>query len=181
MDDKPQRTHIRAVSRLGGIGVFSGFFAAFVIVNGSLAVGCQILICATPVFLVGFVEDLTGRVRPRWRLGVACMAALAGVLWFGAVLSLPFGASWRGGHTVLSIVFTVFCVAGVTQSFNIIDGFNGLLLGYALLSLAVFGSVAFQVADLTLLSTIIIMEGSLFGLFLFNFPKSKALNSSHSV
>ena len=94
MGNKPQRAHTRSVSRLGGMGIFAGVSAAFLIGVEGLALECQILICAMPVFLVGFVEDLTGRMKSRWRLGVACMAALAGALWLGAVLRLPW-ISWR--------------------------------------------------------------------------------------
>jgi len=48
-----------------------------------------------------------------------------------------------------------------------------LLIGYSLLATATFGWVSYQVGDLTLLSTIFILSGSLAGLFFFNFPNSR--------
>jgi UDP-GlcNAc:undecaprenyl-phosphate/decaprenyl-phosphate GlcNAc-1-phosphate transferase len=71
----------------------------------------------------------------------------------------------------VSLALTLLSAGGLAHAANIIDGFNGLLLGYALLSLAVFGSVSYEVDDLTLLSTILNFTGLLLGLFLFNFPK----------
>ena len=52
-----------------------------------------------------------------------------------------------------------------------IDGFNGLLIGFSIMSLVIFGNVCFQVGDLTLLSTIVIFAGTLMGLFFLIFQR----------
>ena len=171
LEEKPQRFHAHSVSRLGGVGIFVGFFATLLLVGyEDLALTGPVLICALPVFLVGVGEDITGRVRSNWRLGIAAGAALVGALWLGAVLRLPFGESWGAAHTVLSVVFTAFCVAGVTQSFNIIDGFNGLASGVGMIVLVALGWLALSFGDMTLCAVCWGMAASVFGFFLWNYP-----------
>jgi UDP-N-acetylmuramyl pentapeptide phosphotransferase/UDP-N-acetylglucosamine-1-phosphate transferase len=173
LGDKPQRFHISSVSRLGGVGVFVGFCISLLFWDGGLELGGGVLLCALPVFLVGVGEDLTGRISPRWRLGVAGGAALLGALWLGAVLSLPFGGSWGVWHKVLSVVFTVLCVAGVTHSFNIIDGFNGLASGVGMIVLAALGWLALMFGDSALCNICWGMAAAVFGFFLLNYPGGK--------
>ena len=121
------------------------------------------------MFLVGVGEDLTGRILPRWRLSVVGGAALVGALWLGAILGLPFGGSWGVWHKVLSVAFTVFCVAGVTHSFNIIDGFNGLASGVGMIVLVALGWLAFMFGDLALCNICWGMAAAVFGFFLWIF------------
>ena len=173
LGDKPQRFHISSVSRLGGVGVFVGFCISLLFWDEGLGLGRGVLLCALPVFLVGLGEDLTGRILPRWRLGVAGGAALVGALWLGAVLSLPFGGSWGVWHKVLCVVFTVVCVAGVTHSFNIIDGFNGLASGVGIIVLAALGWLAFKFGDPALSNISWGMAAAVFGFFLLNYPGGK--------
>jgi len=110
---------------------------------------------------------------PRWRLSVAGGAALLGALWLGAVLSLPFGGSWGVWHKVLSVVFTVLCVAGVTHSFNIIDGFNGLSSGVGMIVLAALGWLALMFGDSALCNICWGTAAAVFGFLLWNYPGGK--------
>jgi len=170
LGDKPQRAHSQAACRLGGIGIFVGVFVALLVGDGGLAMGGKVLVCAVPVVLIGVGEDLTGRIKARWRLGIACVAALVAAFWLGAVLRLPFGESWGVAHLVLSILFTVFCVTGVTHSFNIIDGFNGLASGVGMIVLAALGWLAFSFGDGALCAVCWGMTAAVLGFFLWNYP-----------
>ena len=173
-----QKFHLIPVPRIGGLALISGFVAGgyyFALRSGETMHFMHWAgVAAIPVLLGGLIEDLTKRVLARDRLLLAFLSASIafyeldpgiksiGWPWFDQnVLALPG----------ISLVLTLFMLGGVAHAANIIDGFNGLLIGYALMSLAVFGFVSYQVGDMTLLSTIIIMGGALSGLFLFNFPK----------
>jgi hypothetical protein len=76
-------------------------------------------------------------------------------------------------HKVLSVVFTVLCVAGVTHSFNIIDGFNGLASGVGMIVLVALGWLAFMFGDLALCNICWGMAAAVFGFFLWNYPGGK--------
>ena len=113
LSNKPQGFHGRSVSRLGGVAILAGFGIAFFLSPvESMGLAGKILMCSLPVFLFGLAEDLTRQVKARLRLVAAMVSALLGVFWLGAVLHLPFEASWGGVHFVLSVGFTLFCVTG---------------------------------------------------------------------
>ncbi len=125
-------------------------------------------------FFGGLIEDFTKKVSSRDRLLLAFLSAAIACyelnlclnridwLWFDTtVLSLPG----------ISLFLTILMVGGVSHAANIIDGFNGLLLGFALMEFSVFSVVAWQLGDIELLSWLLIVIGSIVGLMLFNFPK----------
>jgi UDP-N-acetylmuramyl pentapeptide phosphotransferase/UDP-N-acetylglucosamine-1-phosphate transferase len=65
---------------------------------------------------------------------------------------------------------TVLAVAGMANSVNIIDGFNGLASMCAVIMLACFGYVAFQVGDALVLTMALVGVGAILGFFFWNFP-----------
>jgi UDP-N-acetylmuramyl pentapeptide phosphotransferase/UDP-N-acetylglucosamine-1-phosphate transferase len=69
-----------------------------------------------------------------------------------------------------AVFITVFAVAGVANSVNIIDGFNGLASMCAAIMLASFGYVAFQVGDNLVLTMAVVGVGAILGFFFWNFP-----------
>jgi len=175
-----QKFHKHPVPRIGGFAIVVGlicggfYFASRSSYNLHLHFMYWAGISAIPVFLGGLVEDLSKNVSARDRLLLAFLSASIafyeldpgpksiGWPWFDStILALP-GAS---------LAITLIVVGGVAHAANIIDGFNGLLIGFSLLTLVIFGSVSFQVGDMTLLSTIVIFAGTLMGLFFFNYPR----------
>jgi len=65
---------------------------------------------------------------------------------------------------VMSIPFTVFCVVGIMNAFNMIDGINGLCSGCGMLTLLLIGFSSGLIYD----STLILIIGSMVGFLLFN-------------
>ena len=65
---------------------------------------------------------------------------------------------------------TVFVVAGVANSLNIIDGFNGLASMCAVLMLCSIGYVGFQVGDGLIVALAVAGVGAVLGFFIWNFP-----------
>src|SRR5690349_4571408 len=67
-----QKLHAKPVPRVGGVGLVVGLlmagFASFMAHGDSYPATLTLLTCATPVFLAGFIEDLTKRVSVRTRL-----------------------------------------------------------------------------------------------------------------
>jgi UDP-N-acetylmuramyl pentapeptide phosphotransferase/UDP-N-acetylglucosamine-1-phosphate transferase len=69
------------------------------------------------------------------------------------------------------IVFTCFAVSGLTNAFNIIDGFNGLSSGAASLILLGITYVAFKVGDIAVMAAALTALGAIAGFMLLNFPR----------
>jgi UDP-N-acetylmuramyl pentapeptide phosphotransferase/UDP-N-acetylglucosamine-1-phosphate transferase len=163
--------------RAGGIGVAAGLLVALLARQFDDAAvawfGFFLLAAASPVFVAGLTEDFTQRVGIFLRLVAAVISTLlagvllsawiprVGVLWLDTALAMP----------VVSIIFTCFAVVGVTNAFNIIDGFNGLAAGVANLILLGIAYVAFKVGDIHILAAALTAIGAITGFMFLNFPR----------
>jgi len=131
-----------------------------------------VLIAGAPVFLIGLAEDITGKMPPALRLLVAITSVFAASNLVGAVLHLPF-LSGSSLALVLSLAFTCFCVAGVINAFNIIDGLNGLAAGIGIIAMAVFGWLAHALGDIFLMYLCWTTGMVILGFMLVNYPFGK--------
>ena len=171
-----QKFHARAVPRVGGLGIFMAWVIGCVVAealgvaNGPLL--WQLLVCAIPAFGAGLIEDLTKTVRPRWRL-LATVASAALTIWmFGSFIErtdIP-GLDELLTWTPLAVALTLLTVAGVSNSINIIDGFNGLASMCAFMMVLAMGYVAFQVGDDFVFAAALMTAGATLGFFMLNFP-----------
>ena len=167
--------------RAGGIGVAAGLLVSLLarllddapVAPEITRMGLMLLAGATPVFAAGLIEDFTQRLGIVVRLAAALIsAALAGWLlgaWvvrvdvpvLDAVIAIP----------VVSVMFTCLLVAGLTNAFNIIDGFNGLAGGVASLILLGIAYVAYKVGDALVFAAALTAVGAIIGFLLLNFPR----------
>ena len=171
-----QKFHKKAVPRVGGVAIYLaalmvalGFFLAKKPYARSFLL---VLLCGLPVFVAGLLEDITKKVSPRWRLiaGFAS-AALAFFLISARIsrLDLPLIDSLLT-ISAISFAFTVFAVGGVSHAFNIIDGFNGLTSGVAVLVFVAYAYVSFIFNDYLLLYLSLVMLSATLGFFIWNYP-----------
>jgi UDP-N-acetylmuramyl pentapeptide phosphotransferase/UDP-N-acetylglucosamine-1-phosphate transferase len=172
----PQKFHARPVPRVGGLGIFGGLLASTAIMSYmGLGLGpwpLVLLACGAPAFVVGLIEDLTKRVSPSWRLTATAVSALLALWFMDAAISrtdIP-GVQWLVGFAAGSVLITVFAVAGIANSVNIIDGFNGLASMCVVIMLAALAYVAFQVEDPFIGTLALAGIGAVMGFFVWNFP-----------
>jgi UDP-N-acetylmuramyl pentapeptide phosphotransferase/UDP-N-acetylglucosamine-1-phosphate transferase len=172
----PQKFHAHPVPRVGGIGIFCGLVAG----SGLLLwlrpaageMSWMLLMCALPAFGAGLIEDLTKRVSPAKRLLATAVAAGLAFWLLGAQITrsdIP-GLDHVLALSAGALLITIVAVAGIANSVNIIDGFNGLASMCVVIMLAALAYVAFQVDD-TAVGTLALMGiGAATGFFLWNFP-----------
>lgn len=172
----PQKFHARPVPRVGGIGIFGGLLGmmglAWAQGHADWRIGALLLLCGLPAFGAGLIEDLTKKVSPGKRLLATAVSAGLGVWLMGALITrtdIP-GLDLVVGTTVGAVIATVFTVAGVANSVNIIDGFNGLSSMCVSLMLLAFAYVAYQVGDTELALWSLAGVGAILGFFVWNFP-----------
>ena len=172
----PQKFHAAPVPRVGGIGIFAGSLAGAVVLwLRQPAIGTSallLMLCALPAFGSGLTEDLTKTQSPRRRLFFTAVSAAVAVFLMDGVIDrtdIP-GLDWVVSFSVGAAVVTVFVVAGVANSLNIIDGFNGLASMCAMLILVSIGYVAFQVGDTLIVALAVAGAGAVLGFFVWNFP-----------
>lgn len=172
----PQKFHDRPVPRVGGIGIFGGLLAALLVLLASqrdaALDGLALLACGSLAFAVGLVEDLTKRVSPGKRLLATALSALLAAWWLGTLITrtdIP-GLDWLVTFGAGSVLLTVIGVAGIANSVNIIDGFNGLASMCVVIMLAALAYVGFQVGDPVVGALALAGIGAVLGFFVWNFP-----------
>jgi UDP-N-acetylmuramyl pentapeptide phosphotransferase/UDP-N-acetylglucosamine-1-phosphate transferase len=173
-----QKFHHIAVPRVGGIAVFFGVLLALGLryfENTEVGYfGLLLIVSALPAFLSGVIEDLTKKVGVRIRLLATILSAgLAGYFlnaWLSNVQILGID-NLMLAYPFVAIAITCFAVGGVANSFNIIDGYNGLSAMVAIIILCGITYVAFQVGDFPIMISALAMIGALLGFLVWNYPR----------
>jgi len=172
----PQKFHSTPVPRIGGAGIFTGLFCCILVAallkRPDWKFGALLLMCGFPAFGAGLIEDLTKRVSPGKRLLATALSAALGIWLLGATVTktdIP-GVDLLVSTAIGAWLATILTVAGVANSINIIDGFNGLSSMCVSLMLLVFAYVAYQVGDVPLAVWALAGVGAAIGFFVWNFP-----------
>ena len=176
----PQKFHATPTPRIGGLGVMASLFVcgAVLLATEQSAPGEQfgyLLLASLPAFLGGITEDVTKAVSVAARLMLTMAAAAIGVMLLGAViprLDVP-GFDALLHLSPFAIAFTAFAVGGVANSINIIDGYNGLAAGHAVIVLAAMAWLSALLGDQFLLISALAMIGALLGFLAWNYPKGR--------
>lgn len=167
-----QKFHVAPTPRIGGVAILAGCIAAWLLEPGLRALLSPILLAGSYAFAAGLAEDLTKRVVVSVRL-VATMASglvicIMSGHWLRAVgvpgVDLLLGFSW------FAVPFTAVALSGVANSLNIIDGFNGLAGGVAIIILLTLGAIAGGEGDAELALLCIAISAAVVGFLLVNFP-----------
>ena len=125
------------------------------------------------------MEDITQAVSPILRLFGACLSAL---LFF----SLSYNHKNTGfefinnilNYDSISIIFTLICIIFLTQSFNIIDGLNGLSLSSSILAFCSIMFIASELNDRKVLFMSNVFFVILVSILVFNFAGKIFLGDS---
>ena len=172
----PQKFHTESVPRVGGISIAIGVLVAALVhlqINPSPAFHITVLLCTIPAFAIGLTEDLTKIVSVRIRLLFTALAAGIAAHYLGAQitrLDIP-GIDFLLGIPLVAIVFTVFAIVGLSNAFNIIDGFNGLSSMVGIITLLGLAYVSFVVGDTLISNLSLMMASSIVGFFIWNYPR----------
>ncbi len=173
-----QKFHTFPVPRIGGLGILLGLLCALLVCrfeNEAVGnFGLLLFACSLPVFISGFLEDITKKIGIRFRLIASFIAAgIAGHLlggWLTSVQLLGID-NLMLTYPVFAIGITCFAVAGVSNAFNIIDGYNGLSSMVAIIILCGLTYVAFQVGDNQIMIAALALIGAILGFLVWNYPR----------
>ncbi len=176
--DHPQERKIQrvAVPRTGGIGVLFGMLAGMVFVvgvSGPLGIPTSrefiaILAGGAVIHAIGILDDLLD-LSARVKLGAQAVA-VGIVMSQGVVLeslTVPGGPSLELG--VFAYPLTAFFLLGFINSFNLVDGLDGLAGGIAAISAFVLAIAGVLGGNYLLAAFSIALLGSVVGFLPFNF------------
>lgn len=175
--NSPQTIHTKSVSRFGGVAIFLALIITLYVAGLSWnnSIYFQVIILAFPAFLVGFLDDLKIEVTPLQRILMLIPVPLLFFYFTNLeVRSLELGVFDNFLKIdLLAIIFLVFCIVGMINAFNLIDGINGLLVSYIftiIISLQMRDNVLlgelFYLAEYPVLLQI--LTGSLLAFFVLN-------------
>lgn len=177
VDSGPQKYHEVPTPRIGGLAIIVGLMSAggMMILLDSDLMGREfglLLLASIPAFFGGLVEDVTKKVGVLERLLLTILAGTVAAWILGAVLrqlEIPVIDSlltWQP----FAVLFTAFAVGGIANAINIIDGYNGLAGGYAVIVLAAIAYMGYQVGDGFVFVTSLSLAASLLGFLFWNWP-----------
>jgi UDP-GlcNAc:undecaprenyl-phosphate GlcNAc-1-phosphate transferase len=163
-------SHKGSTPFFGGIAIFTGVICSLLFWADIENIQ-YILVCILIVFIVGLIDDLRQITAFKKLIGqiVATLIliflgdlqidSMHGVL---GVYDLPIWAS---------LPFTIFVVIVITNSFNLIDGIDGLAGGIGLISSLSFGAIALIMEQTDMALIAFTLSGALLGFLKFNtFP-----------
>ncbi|MEO9476979.1 MAG: MraY family glycosyltransferase [Cyclobacteriaceae bacterium] len=175
--DMPDRRKIHKVSTpsLGGIGIFIGFVMAMLI-SISFAELAELkffLGGVALIFVLGIRDDIAS-LQAKHKIAVQLLCAVLIVFFSGIKLHGLYGI--LGVHELpygVAEFLSVFMIVGFTNSFNLIDGIDGLAgsLGFIILSL--FGWLFLKMEMYSLAIFCLAVSGSLGAFLFFNWHPSK--------
>lgn len=136
-------SHRERTPSLGGIGIFSGtIFSILFWMPAAGQLRWQYVLCAALIlFLLGVKDDISA-TRPMMKIVAQVMAAAIVVLKSDVQLHSFYGV--MGFHAALpaaaTVPLSIFTLLVITNSFNLIDGINGLAGSIAALVAGTFGA-----------------------------------------
>lgn len=175
--DGPQKFHITPTPRIGGLAIILSVFAAALFYHFTISKTdiFYILVSSVPISAAGLAEDVFKKVTPRIRLLAAIVSVLTGSLLLDMILrsiDIPF-LDFLFQVNLFAYLFTILAVAGVANSINIIDGYNGLSSVVSILILFALSYVSFELNDELIMIMSFVTIGAVGGFFIWNYPFGK--------
>lgn len=176
-----QKFHKMPTPRIGGLAIFLSAWSlaiAGLVMHKLWAVFfIKILAPTSLVFLIGFAEDIYKKIPPLHRLMVVTAGCIIGIYSVHVINTITHTdviiIDYLLRFEPISIFLTVFIILGVTNSFNIIDGYNGLCITTAISTLLASLFIAYIANYHYLDNTILILLGAIIGLSFWNYPHGK--------
>ena len=175
--DEPdaRKVHITPIPSLGGLGIFAGFIFAFLLsVSFSQFDEMQYYVAAALViFFLGIKDDIL-ILSPIKKFIGQVMAAFI-IIYKGGLQIRSMGGV-LGIHEIpemFSLVLSYLTVIVIVNSFNLIDGVDGLAGSLGLMTTSILGAYFLHVGDLPYSILAFSLAGSLVAFLIFNFQPAK--------
>ncbi|MBR0040732.1 MAG: undecaprenyl/decaprenyl-phosphate alpha-N-acetylglucosaminyl 1-phosphate transferase [Oscillospiraceae bacterium] len=163
-----RRVHSRAVPRLGGLAIFTGFFASALCFCAPGPALAGVLRGAVLIALMGAADDCFS-LRSPLKLAVQLVAALTAFRAGARISSLTVpGPSRFVPVGELSLPLTVLWMCACTNAMNLIDGLDGLAAGVAAIGALCMLLVAAAVSEGEIAVLLAALAGACLGFLPYN-------------
>ncbi len=171
-----RKTHTDPISSLGGIGIFFGLTLSLLLVSDFTAFSSDFqyyLAAFFVIFILGVIDDIF--VLTAWKK-VLGQFAVAGMLTLKAHLVITNLHGFLGIYQISemeSLFISFFSIILIINSFNLIDGVDGLAATLGLFSCLLFG-LFFLINENTAFALLgFSMGGALLAFLIYNFPPAR--------
>lgn len=173
--DEPdeRKVHKTVIPTLGGLGIFAGFIVA-TLMGAPLAPELQYFAAAAIViFFLGLKDDILILSANKKFIGQLVAAAI--IMKFGNIyINDMYG--FLGIHAIprfASIALTLFTIIVITNSFNLIDGVDGLAGSLGFITTFLFGCYFYFADQLAYAVMAFSLSGATMGFLIYNFSPAK--------
>jgi len=170
-----RKVHTRLVASLGGVGIFGGFLLASLLsIQGYLNPEFQYFFAAALViFFLGLKDDLMILSATKKFIGQIIAASI--LIHLGGIRldSMHGVLGFTDLPEAFSLALSYLTIIVVINSFNLIDGVDGLAASLGVLTMVVFGSYFFIVNLQAYALLAFAMAGSLIAFLIFNHSPAK--------
>jgi len=175
--DEPdeRKVHKNVIPTLGGLGIFAGFIIATLMgVPAAITSELQYFAAATTViFFLGIKDDILVLSASKKFIGQLIAAGI--IIKFGGIQLTNlhgFLGIYEIPH-ITGMLISLFTIIVITNSFNLIDGVDGLAGSLGLMTTLVFGVYFFYAGQLTFAVMAFALAGSTIGFLIYNFSPAK--------
>jgi len=170
--DRSRKFHSRPTPLTGGLGIMIAL-----IISGKLYIDLNnlngyvpdftyhLMVSSVPLLCLFLIDDIKNLSAYK-RMLIQILAS-AYMIYTTDVYLVSLGNLFGLGDINLgffSIPFTIFCVVGLMNAFNMIDGINGLCSGCAMMAMLMIGFYSGLIYD----SMLVLIIGSMIGFLIFN-------------
>ncbi|HMT02210.1 MAG TPA: MraY family glycosyltransferase [Burkholderiales bacterium] len=177
-----QKYHKIPVPRIGGLPIFMSFIvSSFFCFSYSTVCSYYLMgltLCGLIIFIGGFIDDITKNTPPFLRMLFAAVATLVAIYSTNSFPVIQYaGVNWLNylikAIPAIGVLLSLFCVVGLTNAYNIIDGYHGLSSTAAIFNLIGLSALSIITNDQFVLNAALSLAGAICGFLLFNYPKGK--------
>ena len=177
--DGRRKLHATPVPRLGGLLIFIALFTSLFIFYGDLNAIKYFLFGAIIIFTLGAYDDLIGA---RWYLKFIYQIVAAGLLLMQIIPKFSTLILFDIEFSIIpAAIILILFIVGTINSFNLLDGLDGLVAGISLLVLSLLFFISLNLLNTFLLVLCASIIGCLIGFLKYNaFPAKIFLGDSGS-
>ncbi|MDP2760547.1 MAG: MraY family glycosyltransferase [Sideroxyarcus sp.] len=180
---KARSSHSAPITRLGGLGIAASLILACLMFLPSQTFTWAFLSGLLVIVATGLIDDIAD-IGPRWKF-VGQIAAAGVFVLFGGGSLVNLGSFLGLGEMTLdwlAIPFTIFCMIGGMNAFNLSDGLDGLAGGLAAIAAVFFAFFSWLVGATDLLLICLALLGAVFGFLHYNsYPARLFMGDSGSL
>lgn len=139
-----RRMHDHPVPQMGGMAIYAATMLALLIYGSGGANIRTAMLGGTLIFILGLVDD---KFNLHAGFKFACQTAVAVIMYAGGIrislITNYFGSGHIHFNEVITFIFTVLWIVGITNTINLIDGLDGLAGGISAIDALVIAYIAY--------------------------------------